>query len=259
MTDKMSVYAKCVSALAAALAFAGCGGTGTVTVAVWGEGFAEEGIPAEEVSDGWAISFERAVVSLGEVELRQDADGEPEASEAAFRQVDVTKASNDEGHALFTAEVGTGTYDDVRWRIGGPDAQTTPALHVVGSATKGGVTKTFDWAFDNDTRYIRCESTADVPSNGEARILLTLHLDHLFFDSLVDEEPGIAFDLIASADADDDGAVTEAELRAVDIRTQDRYGVGSTGITDLWSYLRYQATNVGHIDGEGHCDAERIR
>ncbi len=262
----MSVFHGGVSRVAllglGALLLSACGGDGRLTVAVWGEGFAEEGIPASEVSDGWAISFEQATVSLGEVEVRETdaaADSEPAASEGAFRQVDVTAASNGEGHELFSAEVPAGSYGNVRWRIGGPGASAQPALRVVGSAVKGGVTKRFDWSFDNDTRYVACESEAEVTGGGEARVLLTLHLDHLFFDSLVDEEPSIAFDLIASADADSDGNVTEAELRAIDLRTQARYGVGGTGITDLWSYLRYQATNVGHIDGEGHCEVERIR
>ncbi|MEZ4472315.1 MAG: hypothetical protein R3F60_16270 [bacterium] len=66
----------------------------------------------------------------------------------------------------------------------------------------------------------------------------------------------MAFDLIAAADADGDGLVTEAELAAVDISTQERYQVGSRPISDLWRFIEQQATTVGHIDGEGHCAAE---
>ena len=67
--------------------------------------------------------------------------------------------------------------------------------------------------------------------------------------------PNVAFDLIAASDANADGAVTQEELAAVDITAEARYQVGSHDIKDLWSFIAYQATTVGHINGEGHCES----
>ena len=61
-------------------------------------------------------------------------------------------------------------------------------------------------------------------------------------------------DLVAAADADADGVITQVELAALDITTQARYQVGSRDITDLWGYISAQTATVGHIDGEGHCE-----
>ena len=90
-----------------------------------------------------------------------------------------------------------------------------------------------------------------------ARDQLTIHADHLFYDSLISEEPAVRFDLIASADIDDDGEVTLAELAAVDITGQSNYGVGNrTDIRDLAAFIAAKSASVGHIDGEGHCHRE---
>ena len=40
---------------------------GTVDVTVYGEDFIEKGIPAEEMTDGWAVTFDRFVVTVDEV------------------------------------------------------------------------------------------------------------------------------------------------------------------------------------------------
>ncbi|MGA9522055.1 MAG: hypothetical protein WBV82_11350 [Myxococcaceae bacterium] len=131
------------------------------------------------------------------------------------------------------------------------------SLYVEGTAEKDGQTKHFAWAFDTDTRYSHCDTTIDAKSGETGRAQLTIHGDHLVYDDLFSETPNVAFQLIADADADQDGEITEAELQATDIRTQARYQVGSTGITDLWRFIRFQSTSVGHIDGEGHCEVTR--
>ena len=64
------------------------------------------------------------------------------------------------------------------------------------------------------------------------------------------------FDLIAAADGDGDGDITQAELEAVDLRPLENYQVGSTGITDLWKFVFDLPSTLGHIDCEGHCESE---
>jgi hypothetical protein len=88
----------------------------------------------------------------------------------------------------------------------------------------------------------------------------TIHADHFFYDDAVSEEPNVAFQLIADADANADNAITMDELGAVDIRGQARYQTGSNkdpagnSIMNLRQYIEYQAITLGHINGEGHCE-----
>jgi hypothetical protein len=237
-------------------------GRATLRVTAFGEEFIEDRIPAEVFSDGWELDFGRFLVAISEVEN----DGE--RLDGAF-VVDLTQASGGEGHELgrllLPAEGGphlafriarvseatpvSASDDDVATLV---DAGAS--LWVEGQATRADQTVTFAWAFTTDTRYVHCHGTAVLEDGEEATSQLTIHADHLFYDDLDSEVPNVAFDLVASADADADGEVTAEELRALDITTQARYQVGSRDITDLWSFIEAQTGTLGHIDGEGHCE-----
>jgi len=82
---------------------------------------------------------------------------------------------------------------------------------------------------------------------------ITVRGGHLFFDSLVSDSPSVVFDTLAAADIDGDGDLSRAELEAADIGNYDP-GNDDT-ITNLWSWVEAQSQMVGHVDGEGHCDA----
>jgi hypothetical protein len=240
----MSRTAKISTALLIALA-AACGddfADGDLSISVYGEDFIEVGIPAGEMVDGWAVTFDRFDVDIGEIEA-----GELMVDE--YQVIDLAAASGGEGTLLGSATVAGGGYDDVSYRI--------RRVEVDGSATLDDVTKTFSWVFDVPTTYAGCEGTA-VVDGAPARLELTIHGDHLFYDDLVSSEPNVAFDLVAAADADNDGAITEAELAAIDITGQERYQVGNFDVEDLWGFIDQQVSTLGHIDGEGHC-GEAIR
>jgi hypothetical protein len=255
--------------IASALLFgAACGPqAGTLTVTIYGEELIEQGIPAGEFVDGWSVRFGKFLLSVGEVSAAS-GQGAPALRQGAYQVFDVSRSSGGAGHKVTQAVVPGGAYDNVAYVVAPAAAQAGNAgasdleilrrggcgLYVEGTATKGGVIKTFRWGFTNRTAYSGCRSTAQVDGAG-ARTQLTIHGDHLFYDDLFAEEPNVAFDLIAQADADGNGEVTQQELKALDIRTQARYQVGSTGIKDLWDFIAYQTGTIGHIDGEGHCDA----
>lgn len=255
-------------ACAGSLLLCACGAApGTLSVSIYGEEFIEKGIPASEFSDGWAVTFSRFLVSTGEVSAARGT-GAPDLTESTYRIFNLATPSNGQGHSVTSQSVPGGAYNRVAFRVA-PAPQGTSggnataaerdlmsrggySLYVEGRATKGVMAKTFSWGFQNKTFYKACESTAMV-DGGPASSQLTVHGDHLFYDDLFSAEPNVAFELIASADRDSNGEVTQAELLALDIRTQARYQVGSTGITTLWDFLQYQTSTVGHIDGEGHC------
>lgn len=250
---------------------------GTITATVYGEEFIEEGIPADAFGDGWSVAFDRFLVSIGGT-AAQAGDGGQAAGDPGFFLVDLAQPSGGEGYELSTFEAPGGSYDRFSYQLS-PDTSATPvnvgtadamamkaanySIWVKGSATKGSTTKTFDWGFRLSLTHARCE-VAEKLDGGDITLQATIHADHFFYDDAISEEPNVMFQLIADADGaagtPADGAISLAELAAVDIRAQTRYQVGSnrdaTGkeITNLRQYIELQATTLGHINGEGHCD-----
>lgn len=242
---------------------------GTLELRIYGEPFIEEGIPADAFADGWSLHFSKFLVAVSDVQVGTGR-GEPAFTVPTTHVFDLAVSSGGEGHLFATSAVAGGRYDDTSFTIGpalqGTLAGNAPAddvafmtraghaIHVVGSATRAGETRTFAWSFATDTTYLRCASRARV-DGGSARVELTVHADHLFYDSLVSDSPSLRFDLIAGADADADGEVTRAELAAVDITGLSDYQVGNlTAVRDLDAFIAQQTATLGHIDGEGHCD-----
>jgi hypothetical protein len=218
---------------------AGCGdGEGTVDVRVYGEPFIEEGIPAAAMNDGWAISFTRFQVLLSDVRV---AGAQIEVP----GPVDLAQASSGAGHELGSALVAEGPHGDAAFII--------DRLEIEGSALRGSEARTFDWMFDDATSYEDCEAVTTVPDAGVATLQIAIHADHLFYDSLVAEEPRRLFQPIADADASGDGEVTREELRTTDIGAYDPGSEG--GVENLWDWLMAASRTLGHVDGEGHCHA----
>jgi hypothetical protein len=255
----------------ASLAACSGGGEGELKVQIYGEEYIEAGIPADEFADGWAITFDSFLISVGAVAVAASGAG-PAVEETRFQIFDVAADSGGVGQTVAAGAVPTGAYDDTRYIVapssdavaGNASADDVArmtdgglSVYVAGSATKGDEVKTFAWGFTGRTRYEACESEAVVKAATQASVQLTIHGDHLFYDDLFSETPSVRFDLIAAADGDGDGDITQAELAAVDIRPLANYQVGSTGITNLWDFVEYLTSTLGHIDGEGHCDSER--
>jgi hypothetical protein len=227
-----------VSVLLVALVSGACAaGEGEVEVRVWGEAFIEEGIPAAAVTDGWAIDLPRFEVELRDVSVAGASFDAPDP-------FDLAQTSDGVGQLVGRASVAAGEYDDA--------AFTIARVQLEGSAEKGGVVKNFAWTFDMPIDHEECDTSTEVPRDGVGELQITVHADHLFYDSLVSEQPALRFDAIAAADVDADGEVTMAELAATDIGA---YDPGNLAIDDLWSFLAAQAQTMGHVDGEGHCQS----
>lgn len=238
----------------------------TLEVRVFGEAFIEAGIPAAAFVDGWAVTFDRFLISVGEVEVAGALE------QPRFQVFDLARPSDGVGHELAAATVAYGRHDDTRFVVApatdavagnasADDLKTMQAggysVYVAGEAIRGDAAVRFAWGFTTRTRYTACESLADVRDGDGASVQLTIHGDHLFYDDLTSETPNVRFDLIAGADGDGDGEVTQAELTAVDLRPLSDYQVGGADIVDLWRFIEQQTTTLGHIDGEGHCEAVR--
>ncbi|KIG19304.1 putative lipoprotein [Enhygromyxa salina] len=217
------------------MATACASGEGQVEVRAWGEDFIEVGIPAAEFADGWAVSFERFEVVLRDVSVAGATLADPAPLELA-------QPSEGVGQLVGRAVAPAGDHDDARFSI----AQ----LEIEGRAIKDGVEKTFAWSFATPVDYTNCETLTQVPRDGVGQLLITVHADHLFYDSIVSEDPDLRFNAIAEADTNADGVVTQAELESADLGA---YDPGNLEIDDLWAFLSAQVQTMGHVDGEGHC------
>jgi hypothetical protein len=212
-------------------------GQGSIRVRAYGESFIEDGIPSDAVDDDWAIEFNRFDVSFRDIVVAGVALDDPDT-------VDLAASSNGDGHELGTVAVAAGAHAQPAFGI----AQ----VELEGLAERDGVLKTFHWLFAARTNYEHCETTTKVAAGETTTFQITVHADHLFYDSLVSETPQLLFQPIADADNDEDGDITQVELAALDIGA---YDPGNEDIDDLWSFLLAQQRTLGHVDGEGHCDA----
>lgn len=288
-----SVFARAViiALSLSALGSGGCGAeTGTLRVSISGEEGAVSGFPVEDgpaFEDGWSLTFDVLVVSVSGLELR-GLDGEDAALEVEPKLVDLTA-----GDALLYELVGVGArrWEDVRYTIAPPTADSVDvgavnssvrarmidegwSVYLEATATRGVETRTLAWGFDMDVLNEHCVAGDGtdgvvVASGGISEGQITLHWDHLFFDSLRLDEAAMRFDAIAAA-ADADGHVTLASLatqRLADLRGLDGeplvdaegesvfYDPASVPLPEptLEHMVRAATTTVGHWNGEGHC------
>ena len=112
-----------------------------------------------------------------------------------------------------------------------------------------------DWTFDPSVRY-RCLADAPlevvVPDGDSITTQITIHGDHLFYDSLAGEGEELQGLAIVNADADADGTVTLEELAAVDVATIG-YPVGThTEITNMADFIA-RSERCGPCGRRGHC------
>lgn len=227
--------------LAAAL---GCSDLGTHKLAIEGS---QQVVSGVTTADAWTVTFDQFVVVVHNPGLIERSDDEPAwVREAGVTVWDVTQAL-EEGEAL-SRQIRATRYDGADFRIApasesGYDAEVGNvetavrdaavdddwSMHVVGSATDGTSTISFDWTFDTNTFY-RCkfdgDAVVELGADGDETTVIEILGEALIGDG---------FQAIADADADGDGAVTQAEL-------------DSAG---LWEGI--EAAEIGGVRGAGGC------
>ncbi len=292
-----------VLGLALGLALSGCGddesdgdsvGNGTVRFTTWGEEYIEQEIPAappaeEGLVDGWTVKYSKFLIVFKDITVSgggteaarmtgsklfdMHAAGEKDITSFEVPAKAWTSTSFVVGPADDTTQLGEGaTQQDLEaMKAGGY------SLHVKGSASKNGVTKTFDWQFKTKTLYRDCKAEVDgkevhgvvVPQGGEDTVELTIHGDHFFYDDLEAATAERRFDAIACADANGDGEVTLEELEqatllpdanATDEACKNRpvYRPGSQPVNNLRAFVTALSRTVGHYRGEGECISEKM-
>ncbi len=260
-------------------------GKGKASFTTWGEAYIETGIPKTAFADGWSVKYSKFLLTLREVTVAR-ADGTVVGKMAKPKIFDHVKPGV-KAVASF-ADLDALAYPKVSYQIGPVDGAADLAdgvtaadrddlvkngasLHVVGEATNGAVTKTFDWYFPVATLYQECKAERDgketdgvvVTNGGDDVNQLTVHGDHLFYDDLASKDAKLRFQNIADADKDGDGKVTLAELGAVKLasipKEKGTYGTGASSIDDLGAFVAALSRTVGHYRGEGECFSKPLK
>jgi len=273
-----------IMGLLASSLVAGCGGgAGTVSFTTWGEDYIETQIPAEQFEDGWAITYDKFLVNIGHVQVA-DSDGTEGDAMPGTLLFDHKKKGVKS--VVQFEDLDARGWDHVSYQIPAATAEAEldgsataadkdlmvkdkAAVHVDGTAEKGGQSITFHWSFPVSTLFDNCKGDKDgketegalVTNGGTDEIQLTIHGDHLFYDDLQSANAKLRFDPIAGADADADGEVTLEELfqvKLVDI-TAGTYGTGSAAnVNDLGAFVTALSRTVGHYRGEGECFSTNV-
>lgn len=202
--------------------------------------------------DGWKISFEKLLLGIGDAGLRARGIGGRNMDDSACngysdagyeRLFDVTVPGQQKLSDLF----GLGTCGvRIRLRTPGSDAllgagvnaqdlafmrveeadvngAVAPrSVYVRGKASRGAVTKRFEWSFRTSFTLHGCTGPGDMGFASDVvlandRVLalpVVIRGEELFRDRLNDEG-ALRFDAIAAADADGDQAITLEELAKV--------------------------------------------
>jgi hypothetical protein len=218
------------------------------------------GIPSSATADGWNVSFERLLISIGDPHVGSPLEGacSPYSNPGYARIFDmkaVTRPENvgvafarDQCSFSFTVsnpepdtKIAAGATDQDRelMRTPGTDPYAGVSgisMYVSGTAERAGMGKRFAWAFRQRVRYEECwQEEAGTRSDGldlrDGEIVtanIEVRGEDLFRDHLDPSGAMLRFDVFASADANSDGEVTLSELRAVpleEVRTNGPYGV----------------------------------
>lgn len=264
-------------ALALVVVLGGCGSAdGRVEISAWAEAAAVDGYPAGR-TDGWDIALHAFVSAVDRVEFSDTARERAVATAVGPWVVDWTRwsqpAALDElvvpvdryrvGFDFVVPSAGDSSVGEVDPEIVAAMSQAGWAHYLSGEATDGERTIRFAWGFDNPTRSTECANGADrtagvaVPPEGPARVQITFHADHAFWNTLRTEESPIAFSGIASADTDGDGEVTVEELKSAS--TVDLgYETAGVNLDTLYDFLRYSLARAGHLNGGGLCRVQAL-
>ncbi|HKP58981.1 MAG TPA: hypothetical protein VJV78_19805 [Polyangiales bacterium] len=280
------------------LIVAACGddssAAGSLRVHASGEEAALSGYPVgsdkNEIAfaDGWTMQFDKVLISLSDFELKT-SDGDD--AQLAGGPV-VADLHQGEPRLWNFSDIPVRRWNRVSYRYSPPTSESVTAndiedsdlelmsdegysLYIEAKARKDGreVPLTFGFAFE--VQMSECENGADhtdgivISQNSITEAQITVHLDHLFFDSFATEDAKLRFDAMAAV-APESGPLTLADLakqdNLSDLKGADgkpldlAYDPGSTFDPvprNLEEYVVSAATTTGHWNGEGHCVYER--
>ena len=243
--------------------------TAELEVYAWAEATPIDGFAADEMNDGWTVSFDHWYSGVSDVQLADpDTEDQTALDDTVYvadwtltpepALVTVLSAASDRHKFSFALDVPTDAtpITDVDDADVAEMTANNWAHYVIGSASKDGQEIQFAWGFLNAADYAFCVNGADntdgVVVDGTNVADIYIHADHIFWDELGTEEAELSFQAIADADADGNGEVSIEELAATSIID---IGYETTGVSvdNLYDFIAFSIAQGGHLNGEGIC------
>lgn len=281
-----------ISLLVACSSDATSSATGAVQIIV----VPEETVPAglepgnddEQVKDGWKITYDRFLVTIGDFKASR-SDGAGSLTDPGIYVLDLKNAPQS-GYVVKTFDGVTAARWD-RFGFSIPNARagarglapTSDAdvafmtqggysVYFEGKAAKGADTISFKWGFAAGTSFGECATKEGqpgfaVPAGGTVQVKPTIHGDHWFFTNITAgaEITERRADWMKTCDADQNKELTLAELKACDAAAALPQKPGGpyelAGISDqdgdgkitVYDYVVSQAKTLGDFQGDGEC------
>ena len=238
--------------------------------------------------DGWSLSFEQMLVSVGHSSAEGDdcnAYNDPDYARVlnglrpgaqkintlfvvGFCELDIELSSPKEDSPLGQAATAA---DRDFLRTPGADTYVPEggiSFHIVGTAIRGGETKRFAWPYRNRIDYSLCTTVENgvrtpgirVGEKESKRATVTLHATTPFQTQLAPQGAVVRFGAFASADVDGDDDVTLQELGGVllaDLDDGTHYSDAHSGWATLEDYVYHGLfPKVVRYENDGECELE---
>lgn len=275
----------------ALLTLLGCGDAsrGTLRVMANGEAAAVQGYPVTidgdtiALEDDFTIAFEHVYVGLSELRL-ETAEGDSANVVVEPVVIDLARGPAQ----MWEVEVPAQRWDRVSYRthvpghddriIGDVSFNAVHAMlvaqyatYVLGTATQSGETYTFAFGFPA-VQQSRCENGDGtegivVRTGAVTEAEVTIHLDHIFFDSLASNTPAMRFEPFAAASFSNDVVNAFLTQPITDVRDRNGDPIMSGGNVVVYDpgpfalspmtveqFVLAAGRTMGHWNGEGHCE-----
>jgi hypothetical protein len=271
------------------------GGSGNVQIFVVPEDSVTNGLvpgpELENVQDGWRITYDRYLVSIGNFRARRTDTGDTLADAATY--VLDLKRSPTSGYVIKELR----DVAAVRWDKFGYDLPNAKpgaialapteqsdadfmirngfSVYFEGAGEKEGKKISFKWGFAAGTSFDDCASPDGapgfaVPAGGTVQVKPTLHGDHQYFDNVTQgvEITKRLAQWLAICDADANGDLTIDELKRCDVvkalpqPPYDLTGVrdeDASGRLSVYDYVASQMRTFGDYQGDGECPTRAPR
>lgn len=235
---------------------------GSLRLVANGEDFIRRGFTTK---DGWEITFDRALVSVANIQAYQteppfnpEEEGAIKAKESvtllnAAKTVDLAEGDeNAEAIVVAQTQVPLGMYNALTWELEPEKGESARSITLEGQATKSGKTVQFTLKFDPKIAYTCGQYVGDqrkgiVSESQTGEVEMTFHFDHLFGDASVppEESPNseaVGFEPFAALAED---GMLNAELTTLSTQLDPA----------TYRLLENALDGLGHV-GEGHCRSQ---